>query len=152
MSGRARQLAVGVFIGLYILWPFVHQQLVLHYRVNPWKLAGWGMYTTAQPRIGIKLIGIDSAGQRFLLRPDTTPELSAAVGRYKTYRRTLGLLVDSSDLAERVASTYRQHARFALVVDEYGLTEEDWIGQTHHAQYRYQRAANGLVEPVSEFR
>jgi hypothetical protein len=33
---------------LFALWPLVQIGLVLQFQVNPWKLAGWGMYSAPQ--------------------------------------------------------------------------------------------------------
>jgi hypothetical protein len=44
---------------LLALWPLVHLSLVWRFDLSPWKLAGWGMYTT--PRFG--LLGMEVYGR-----------------------------------------------------------------------------------------
>jgi hypothetical protein len=41
-----------------LLWPPAHAALVRRYRFTPWKLAGWGMFATAPPRVYV----VDSRG------------------------------------------------------------------------------------------
>ena len=47
MSARKRAWVHGALI-LFALWPAVHIGLVKAWDVNPWKLAGWGMYSAPQ--------------------------------------------------------------------------------------------------------
>ena len=47
MSARKRAWVHGALI-LFALWPAVHIGLVKRWGVNPWKLAGWGMYAAPQ--------------------------------------------------------------------------------------------------------
>ncbi|WP_420130157.1 hypothetical protein [Longimicrobium sp.] len=46
-----------VVVGLCLVWPPVHAALARHLRVSPWKLAGWGMYSTHKPRINVVVPG-----------------------------------------------------------------------------------------------
>ena len=39
-----QRIALG-FLFVFAFWPVVHQRLVANYGVNPWKLAGWAMYS-----------------------------------------------------------------------------------------------------------
>ena len=64
MTPRIRHKVVGLLLAVLIIWPLVQQQLVLRYRVSPWKLAGWAMYTTVMPRGNMALTGIDASGRR----------------------------------------------------------------------------------------
>lgn len=48
---------VAVVVGFFLLWPPIHAALARHLRFSPWKLAGWGMYSTQKPRIHIVLPG-----------------------------------------------------------------------------------------------
>ena len=45
---RLKRSLVHVFLLVLAVWPAVHIGLVLRYDVNPWKLAGWGMYSAPQ--------------------------------------------------------------------------------------------------------
>ena len=48
----------GILVGLVVLhsvWIVVHLNLVSRDLINPWKLGGYGMYTTAHPNPGLHL-------------------------------------------------------------------------------------------------
>ena len=144
MTPPTRRRLVGTLLALLFAWPFAQQQLVLRYRLNPWKLAGWGMYTTVAPRVVVKLVSLASPDQRVVLDPLATPELAAAVERYYRRRGVLGLLADPAPVAAELGPAYPEHSRFVISVDEYGLTSQSEYGLTHHTRYRYRRGAEGL--------
>jgi nitrate reductase NapE component len=43
-----KQRAVIVFVVVFGLWPVIHIGLSFGFGVNPWNLAGWGMYAAPQ--------------------------------------------------------------------------------------------------------
>ena len=143
---------MSVLVGLHLLWPLVHRQLVQRYRIDPWRLGGWAMYSTVQPRVGLRLAGLDADGTRVELRHDATPALAAAADGYSTRRLSLGLFVSPDALATTLASHYPEYGRFLILVEEYGLTDENRIGAIHRAKYRYSRGENGLVERTRQRR
>jgi len=53
-TAQKRRLLRAVLI-LFSLWPLVQMGLVARYGISPWKLAGWGMYSTPRimPGVGI---------------------------------------------------------------------------------------------------
>jgi hypothetical protein len=55
--GALRNPLVAVVVGLCAVWPLIHAVLSRHLRVSSWKLAGWGMYATAKPRVQVVLPG-----------------------------------------------------------------------------------------------
>ena len=137
---------MSAIVGVHLVWPLVHHQLVQRYRIDPWRLGGWAMYATLQPRIGFRLAGVGADGARVELRHGATPALAAAADSYSTRRLSLGLFADPDGVAALAASQYPEYERFLIVVEEYGLTEANWIGAVHRARYRYHRGENGLVE------
>ncbi len=59
MSRLKRSLVYAGMIGLAV-WPALHIALVVEYGVNPWKLAGWGMYSAPQIAPEVRLFGLAS--------------------------------------------------------------------------------------------
>ncbi|NNJ75663.1 MAG: hypothetical protein HKP56_10930 [Anderseniella sp.] len=48
----------GILLGLIVLhavWLVIHMNLVSHQLINPWKLGGYGMYTTVNPAPALSL-------------------------------------------------------------------------------------------------
>ncbi|HYR11191.1 MAG TPA: hypothetical protein VEQ60_25650 [Longimicrobium sp.] len=60
---------VAVVVGMCLVWPPVHAALSRHLRFSPWKLAGWGMYSTQKPRVHAVLPG----GELRLVRGGAIP-------------------------------------------------------------------------------
>ncbi|MEM7633785.1 MAG: hypothetical protein AAF299_04450 [Pseudomonadota bacterium] len=49
------KVAFAVLLLLHSIWIIVHMNLVSRELINPWKLGGYGMYTTASPRPKLQL-------------------------------------------------------------------------------------------------
>jgi hypothetical protein len=90
-----------VHAGLIVLtvWPVVHLGLVWRYDVNPWKLAGWGMYSAPQ---------LPGEVQVFCLTPDVVgryelrtiqPDLQPALRAFQRSRLGLGRLAGPDGFA-----------------------------------------------------
>jgi hypothetical protein len=146
-----RKRTVACLILLYFVWPFVHQQLVLHYRINPWKLAGWAMYTTMKPGVRLRLAGAHEGNERATLDAHATPELAAAVARYRMRRRALGLFADPAPVARSVARAHPEQQGWVLIVDEFGLAADGWIRSVHRSEYRYRRGPAGPERVAAAF-
>jgi len=58
LSLKTKTRIVHAALVVLALWPLAHLALVARYDLSPWKLAGWGMYTT--PRFG--LLGMEVYG------------------------------------------------------------------------------------------
>jgi hypothetical protein len=81
MRIRARIVYAG--LALFTLWPAVHIGLVERYDLSPWKLAGWGMYST--PRFdlaGMEVYGRGSQNEEFEKLTVPTPELREEATRF----------------------------------------------------------------------
>ncbi len=54
---------VTALLAALTVWPLVQLALVARYDVSPWKLAGWGMYSTPRfDRVGMEVYGRPSGG------------------------------------------------------------------------------------------
>ena len=82
------------------LWPAVQLTLVKTAQVNPWKLAGWGMYSAPQIPAYVEVFGLtpDEVGEYEVSRvpAGAVPELE----RFLRLRRGLGDLVAPERLAK----------------------------------------------------
>ena len=145
MTSRTRHILVGFLLGIYIVWPFVHQQLVLHYRINPWKLAGWAMYTTMLPRGNVTLVGFEEGGARVPLDARASSEILQARADYMSDRLMLGLFTDPTPFANAVARAYPRYTGWELTVNEIGLSDRGWVEMVHQSVYRYERTSDGSL-------
>lgn len=84
------------------LWPLVHLALVARYDLSPWKLGGWGMYTT--PRfglLGMELYGsADGAAWQQMTAPSA--EVRLAANAFLEQHRWLRRLAPTGALADAV--------------------------------------------------
>ncbi len=135
---------VALLLIAYAIWPLVHRQLVERVRINPWKLAGWAMYTTAAPRGAISAVGIDEDGRPRNLRLDTTPSLTRAREDYLGSRISLGLSSDPLPMAEALASAHPQFTAWHLIVEQVGLSPRAYIEPLHRSTYSFRRGPLGL--------
>ena len=60
--------------------------------------------------------------------------------------RAFSLFCFPRDVAATLGSSFPAYSRFIIVVMEYGITDDDWIGAIHRSQYRYRRREGELVE------
>jgi hypothetical protein len=84
---------------VFALWPAAHIGLVKAWGVNPWKLAGWGMYSAPQipPDLRISCFTPDEMGVYPL--NVLAPELEATRHAFLRTRLGLGSLVRPTGLA-----------------------------------------------------
>jgi hypothetical protein len=91
---------------LLALWPLAHLALVARDDLSPWKLAGWGMYTT--PRfgmLGMEVFGRARAGDDWQQLVAPTPATRDAATAFLERHRWLRRLASSDAL---VAAVYAE--------------------------------------------
>lgn len=93
-----RRLALALLAAL-ALWPLLHRGLVARYDLNPWKLAGFAMYTTPTPPVLVVVLH-DAGGRLAPLDERGLPEATRrALDRFRSERHALGRLRRPDDLA-----------------------------------------------------
>jgi len=108
-----------VHLGLALIaaWPLVHMALVRRFDVSPWKLAGWGMYST--PRfdlLGMEIYGhVAATGDAEQLTTPSGAERDAAAA-YLERHRWLRSLADDRDLTDVVLTDHPAWDRVSIVV------------------------------------
>ena len=113
---RKTVIVHGVLLAL-TAWPLVHIGLVWRYDLSPWKLAGWGMYTT--PRfglIGMEVFGHDPQADTWeqLTTPSTTVQHVATT--FLEQHRWLRGLASAATLVQTVAADQTNWDRLRIVV------------------------------------
>ena len=105
MSRFQRNLVHAALV-VFTAWPAIHLVLVKGYDVNPWKLAGWGMYSAPQlpSYVQITCLTPDNVGRYEL--GSLQPELEPALQEFLLARRHLGRLVGPDALARALLDYY----------------------------------------------
>ena len=63
------------------IWPLLHLCLVEAFDVNPWKLAGWGMYSAPQLPGHLRIFGRGADGADASARPIGSQRRNGVAGR-----------------------------------------------------------------------
>jgi hypothetical protein len=139
-----RAIVVGI-VAWAALWPFAHRALVGAFGVNPWKLGGWAMYTTATPPV-LALVLVPAEGKlTALAESELAPGERAALRRFRAERHALGLLREPDDVARAVFAE-RPELRFVTVqVQQTRLDPETARMRATRWPYIYERRADGSL-------
>lgn len=112
MDHRRRWLALVV---VFALWPVVQIVLVHTLDVSPWKLMGWGMYSTIPPRHLVRMREVVDGHE---VRLGGVPIRMADEYRHYAKRRaSLGRLADPSELARRYLEARPEASAVIIEVD-----------------------------------
>jgi len=125
----------------FTLWPVVHIALVKVYDVNPWKLAGWGMYSAPQLQPHMRVFGLtpDDVGVYEL---STAPaEVVPVLDDFLERRRVLRNLVRPDDVAGALLDAYSAIDGVRLVVVQPTLNRRTGMIEGVETAYDYSRAS-----------
>lgn len=91
--------AVLALLILVALWPAAHRALVARYGVDPWKLAGFAMYSTPSLPVLVALF-VPEQGRLVLVEEAALPApVRARLDRFRAERVALGRLREPEDVA-----------------------------------------------------
>jgi len=134
-----KQSSVHAVLIAFALWPLAHIGLVKARDVNPWKLAGWGMYSAPQipAKVRISCFTPDDVGV-YPLRT-LPPELETA--RYEFLRARLGLgqLAEPRELAQAILDRYSTIDGVSIEVAQPVLNPRTGIVFEEITTYEYRR-------------
>jgi hypothetical protein len=116
MTLAAKTRLVHAALVALVVWPLVHLSLVWRFDLSPWKLAGWGMYTT--PRFGMLGMEVygrtgDAAWQQ-LVAPSA--EVRSAATAFLEQHRWLRGLAATSVLADAVRTQHPEWTALRIAV------------------------------------
>lgn len=135
---KKRVLAAGL-IG-FSLWPLAQLELVRRFRISPWKLAGWGMYSTPRisPGLGVLVERANEAPSPMRVVP---PEVRAAGENFVSRRLWLGDLAPPDAFAAVVLASSPDYDRATIQIIETRLDIESGMVRAVEKRYRYERGA-----------
>lgn len=122
------------------LWPLGHRALVAVWDVNPWKLGGLAMYTTATPpvlvvafaREGSRLVPLDTDA----LSGDARAEMRA----FRIRRHALGALAPPDALADAILRDRPDLQWLVVMVQRMKLDPESARMDSTRDRYVYERS------------
>ena len=130
-------MVVNVALALLAAWPLLHIALVRAYDVNPWKLAGWGMYAAPQldPVVHVECLTPDEVGRYELgtVLPDWEREFNDFVRR----RRGLGQLAKPDALGRKLLQLYPAILGVEITVERPSLNRRTGMIESKSTTYHY---------------
>ena len=138
---KSKRITVYAFLLAFTVWPLVQIGMVKRYDVNPWKLAGWGMYSAPQLPAWVQLFALtpDSVGVYEI--QTVQPALQPAVDGFLRQRRGLGQLVEPDALAREMLDYYPAIDGVRIVVVQPFLDRHTGIIDERTTTYEYRRPA-----------
>ena len=134
-----RRTVIGMLLA-FTVWPVVQIALVERYDANPWKLAGWGMYSAPQLQPYLRVFGLtpDDVGVYEL---STAPaSVAPLLDGYLARRRVLGNLVRPDEVADALLDAYSAIDGVRLVVVQPRLDRRTGMIDGTETGYEYPRA------------
>jgi len=138
---RSKRRAIHAGLLLLTLWPLAHLGLAVGFGLNPWKLAGWGMYAVPQipPTLRIVAHTPDELGSYEL---QTLPaDLLPAAEAFLLARLGLGRLVQPREFARALLEFYPAIDGVTIEVIQPVLDRKSALIEETSASYRYDRDA-----------
>jgi hypothetical protein len=130
---------VTALLAAVTVWPLVQLALVARYDVSPWKLAGWGMYSTPRfDRVGMEVYGRRSDGAEEQLTAPSAAVATAATAFLESYR-WLRVLAPRDAFADAILHDHPQWDEVRLVVFRPDLDAHTGMVVMLRAEYTHPR-------------
>ena len=138
-----QRIAIGLLV-FVAAWPLAHRALVARFDVNPWKLSGFAMYTTATPPVLVVLM-VEDPTPPAALRPLDEVGLPAdtrdAIDAFRRDRHALGRLVSPDTAAQSVLHARPDLDHVLVVVQRMWLDPSTASMDSEKQNYLYDRTA-----------
>jgi hypothetical protein len=135
---RKKQILAAVLIG-FTLWPLAQLALVRRFKISPWKLAGWGMYSTPRisPGIGILVQRGNEEPAPMAVVPEN---VRVACVKFSSSRRLwLRHLAPPDAIGQLVLASDASYRRATIFLFEPVLDTATGMVRAEETQYHYQR-------------
>ena len=117
------------------IWPLFHIYLVRRFDMNPWKFAGWGMYSAPQLASQVRVF-VWIGGTRRELKPASL-ELNRAIQDFRRLRRGLRKLIRPGALARSIREFHPEVERLQIVVFQRVLNRKTGMIEEERDEYHY---------------
>ena len=136
-----KRIVVYAILVAFTVWPLVHIGLVKRHDVNPWKLAGWGMYSAPQLPAWLQLFALTSDSVGIYELQTVQPALQPEVDDFLRWRRGLRQLVEPDALARAMLKYYPGIDGVRIVVVQPFLDPHSGMLEERTSTYEYRRPA-----------
>ena len=132
-----KRRAVHLALAAFALWPVVQIGLVRAYDVNPWKLAGWGMYAVPQIPARVHVWGL-TAKESYEVG-SLPPETQRSLDTFLERRRGLRGLARPTALGKQMLAHYSAIEGIRIVVIQPRLNPRTGLIEERATTYEYRR-------------
>jgi len=138
MSGLKKRVFLVALLA-FTLWPLAQIGLVARYDANPWKLAGWGMYSVPQFPADVRVLchTPDEVGTYELWT--IAPTLEPLQSKFLRRRLGLGRLARPTELAHALLDYYPAIDGVTIVVLQPVLDRRTGMVEEESTDYSYSR-------------
>jgi hypothetical protein len=138
LSDLKRAWVHGALI-VFALWPAAHIGLVKAWNVNPWKLAGWGMYAAPQIPAELRITSFTAGEAEASPLLELPAELEATQYAFLRARLGLGDLARPAKLARALLEHDSTLAGVSIEVVQPVLNPGTGIVEERRTTYAYRR-------------
>ena len=111
-----RKLVV-TFLLLFAVWPALQHTLVRHYDVDPWRLAGWGMYAAPGAMKTVRVVALSNEAPPRILDTRSYAEPDRAIiDLFRARRQALGDLASAESVATDLLKLHPEWEGVAIPV------------------------------------
>lgn len=130
---------VGALLAAVTFWPLVQLVLVARWDVSPWKLAGWGMYSTPRfDRVGMEVYGGRADRAEEQLTAPSPAVAGAATAFLESYRWLRGLAPRDAFI-DAILADHPQWEKVRLIVFRPDLDANTGMVVMRRAEYTHPR-------------
>jgi len=124
---------------LMALWPAVHIGLARGFGVNPWKLAGWGMYAAPQIPCDVEVYPVISGQATAQPLETVSAAVRPVLERFRRRRLALGRLAEPRALGRELLEVHPGVEGFDIVVIQPVLEPRSGMVRDVRSAYEYRR-------------
>jgi hypothetical protein len=124
---------------VFALWPVAQITLSALYDVNPWKLAGWGMYAAPQLPAAVRVYGITADDVGLYELGTLPPDLDLELQEFLVKRHALRNMVEPDGFAQAMLRHYRAIDGVRVVVEKPVLNRRTGMIELRSMPYEYRR-------------
>ena len=121
------------------IWPVIHLTLVATHDLNPWKLAGWGMYAKPQLASSLRIFGRMPGSDAAEELRGLPVEVQPARDDFLRLRRGLRELVEPDELARKLFEHFPRVETITIVVVQPTLLRKTGMIEAESTEYVYDR-------------
>lgn len=137
MSLPAKKWVARGIIVILGIWPLLHFTITKSRGLDPWKLAGFAMYTAPRLSTHLRLFGVEQGIPYGLPAERVSKDTLEIASDYLIRRRTLNPDLPPDEVADALFKDFPEYSKFQIEVVRMELDQTDGILKTEMRNYVY---------------